>query len=46
MPTSAHAEGTDFTKILGEFATSQRADVGIGPYKRICRCMRICRRFL
>ena len=37
MPTSAHAEGTDFTKILGEFATSQRADVGIGPYNPINR---------
>ena len=26
-------ECTIFTKIFGEFAASQRADVGIGPYK-------------
>ena len=31
---SQNREGcTDFTGIFGEFATSQRADVGIGPYK-------------
>ena len=24
---------TDFTGIFGEFVTSQRADVGIGPYR-------------
>ena len=28
------AEYTDFTVIYGEFATSQWADVGIGPYKQ------------
>ena len=27
------AECTVFTIIFGEFATSRRADVGIGPYK-------------
>ena len=32
------AEQTVFTEIYGEFATSQRADVGIGPYKRAERC--------
>ena len=34
MPTSARAVRTVFTKICGEFIGSQRADVGIGPYKR------------
>ena len=28
------AEQTVYTEICGEFATSSRADVGIGPYKR------------
>ena len=37
MPTSAHAGCTDFTEIYGEFATSQRADVGIGPYRVLCK---------
>ena len=32
MPTSARAECTAFTEAFGEFATSSRADVGIGPY--------------
>ena len=32
MPTSARAECTDFSEIFGEFAVSQWADVGIGPY--------------
>ena len=27
------AERTLFTEIYGKFATSQRADVGIGPYR-------------
>ena len=27
------AECTGFTEIYGKFATSQRADVGIGPYR-------------
>ena len=31
-----------FTKIFGEFATSQRADVGIGPYNQWGGCLRIC----
>ena len=35
MPTSTHAEYTDCTKIFGEFAAAQWADVGIGPYKRM-----------
>ena len=29
------AERTLFTEIYGKFATSQRADVGIGPYKTL-----------
>ena len=29
------AKCTDFTVICGEFAASQRADVGIGPYNEI-----------
>ena len=32
---------TDFTGIFGEFVTSQRADVGIGPYKQVRKYMRI-----
>ena len=40
------AECTIFTEILGEFVTSQRADVGIGPYNEIRQCIRIRRRFL
>ena len=34
-----------FTKLRGEFITSQRADVGIGPYKRIGMSLRIRRGF-
>ena len=30
------AEHTIFTGIFGEFVTSQRADVGIGPYNGLC----------
>ncbi len=30
-------ECTIFTKILGEFETSQRADVDIGPYRALCK---------
>ena len=30
-------ECTIFTKIFGEFAASQRADVGIGPYRKPCK---------
>ena len=33
MPTSAHAGCTDFTEIPGESVGTQRADVGIGPYR-------------
>jgi len=29
------AERTLFTEIYGKFATSQRADVGTGPYKTL-----------
>ena len=29
------AERTPFAEIYGKFATSQRADVGIGPYKTL-----------
>ena len=35
MPTSARAVRTVFTEICGEFFGSLRADVGIGPYKRL-----------
>ncbi len=38
-------ECTIFTKIFGEFAASQRADVGIGPYTEMGRCIRVCRSF-
>jgi|GEM_PF-54901 len=38
------AECTVFTVFFGEFATSQRADVGIGPYKRMRKCIWICRK--
>ena len=33
-----------FTVFFGEFATSQQADVGIGPYKRMRKCIQICRK--
>ena len=33
MPTSARQNMAVFTEIYGEFVTSQRADVGIGPYR-------------
>ena len=33
MPTSTRQDAPYFTGIFGEFATSQRADVGIGPYR-------------
>ena len=36
MPTSAQQFAPFFTKICGAYDTSQRADVGIGPY----RCVR------
>ena len=36
MPTSARAVRTVFTEICGEFVGSQRADVGIGPYRVLC----------
>ena len=35
-----------FTGIFGEFAASQRADVGIGPYNQASMCIRIRRGFL
>ena len=40
------AERTVFAGILGEFAVSQRADVGIGPYKRMGKCIRFSLGFL
>ena len=40
MPTGP-AECTVFTDICGEFVTSQRADVGIGPYKCFTHRVRI-----
>ena len=39
------AECTISTEIFGEFVTSQRADVGIGPYKRGGMCIWIRRRY-
>ena len=36
MPTSARTVHTVFMEICGEFVGSQRADVGIGPYKVKC----------
>ena len=39
------AEQTAFTEIYGEFAASQRADVGIGPYEQVRNCIRIRLRF-
>ena len=38
------AECTNFMEIYGEFVTSQRADVGIGPYSQIGKCQRIRRK--
>ena len=35
--TSARAVRTVFTKICGEFVGSQRADVGIGPYRPVSK---------
>ena len=32
MPTSAWQNAPFFMVVFGKFATSQRADVGIGPY--------------
>jgi hypothetical protein len=39
------AEQTAFTEIYGEFAASQRADVGIDPYEQVRNCIRIRLRF-
>ena len=39
------AECAVFMEIFSEFVTSQRADVGIGPYKRIGMSLRIRRGF-
>ena len=39
------AECTILTEIFGEFVTSQRADVGIGPYNHVWTYIRIRRRF-
>ena len=41
MPTSARQDAPVFTEIFGKFATSQRADVGIGPYSEMSECVRI-----
>jgi len=38
------AERTVSAGILGEFAISQRADVGIGPYKQVGKSIQIRRR--
>ena len=37
MPTSARQNAPFFTEICGEFVTSQWTDVGIGPYRALCR---------
>ena len=38
MPAIGPAECTAFTEICGEFVIStQWADVGIGPYRALCR---------
>ena len=36
VTTKARAVHAGFTEICGEFVGSQRADVGIGPYKMLC----------
>ena len=36
------AEQAVFTEIFGEFVTSQRADVGIGPYTETGKGLRFC----
>ena len=33
------ADCNSFSVIFGKFAISQRADVGIGPYIRVCVCI-------
>ena len=40
MPTSPRQNMAVFTEIYGEFAASQRADVGIGPYREAADSMR------
>ena len=40
MPTSARQNMAVFTEIYGEFDPSQRADVGIGPYREAAGFMR------
>ena len=45
MPTSARQNAPFFMKILGKFAAAQRADVGIGPYIEMRRCIRLRRSF-
>ena len=44
MPTSAHADRTDFLAIFGEFETAKWADVGIGPYKWIRKTVPVLRK--
>ena len=45
MPTSARQDAPVFTEISDKFVTSQRADVGIGPYSEMSKCIRISYRF-
>ena len=40
------AEYTYFTVIFSEFVTSQRVDVSIDPYNRMCGCLRIRRQYM
>ena len=40
MPTSARQKMAVFSEIYCKFGTSQRADVGIGPYREAAGFMR------
>ena len=44
MPTSARREVANLPKIFVKSGMYCRADVGIGPYKRMRKRIRICRR--
>ena len=44
MPTSARREVANSPKIFVKSGMYCRADVGIGPYKRMRKRIRICRR--
>ena len=40
MPTAARQNMAVFAEIYGKFGTSQRADVGIGPYREAADSVR------